>query len=101
VAAADRHRSAPDLPTIAEQGLDGYESSTWYGVFTTAGVPAATLERLAQEVRKSVEDPKSREALLAQGIDPEVSTPGQFRQLFRAEYERWGKLIREAGIKAD
>jgi tripartite-type tricarboxylate transporter receptor subunit TctC len=101
VAAADRHRSAPDLPTVAEQGLAGYESGTWYGVFTTGGTPAPVIERLAQEVRKAVEDPKSNEALFAQGIDPQTSSPAQFAQLFRAEYDRWGKLIRDAGIKAD
>jgi tripartite-type tricarboxylate transporter receptor subunit TctC len=101
VAALDRHRGAPELPTLDELGLRGYESGTWYGVFATGGTPAATLEALAREVRKAVEDPKSREALLGQGVEPKTATPGEFAKLFRSEYERWGKLIREAGIKAD
>ncbi|MGQ0654124.1 MAG: tripartite tricarboxylate transporter substrate-binding protein [Betaproteobacteria bacterium] len=101
VASLERHRSAAEIPTLDEQGLPGYESGTWYGVFATGGTPAPVIERLAQEVRKAVEDAKSREALLAQGIDPQSGTPAQFAQLFRAEYERWGKLIRGAGIKAD
>jgi tripartite-type tricarboxylate transporter receptor subunit TctC len=101
VGSLERHRSAPELPTIAEQGLAGYESGTWYGVFTTSNVPPAVLERLSSEVKKAVDDPKARDAILAQGVDPKASTPDEFRQLFRAEYERWGRLIRDAGIKAD
>jgi tripartite-type tricarboxylate transporter receptor subunit TctC len=101
VGARARVAAAREIPTIAEQGLPGYEAGTWYGVFTRAGVPQPTIERLAQEVRRAVEDPKSRQAIAAQGVDPRASTPGEFRELFRAEYERWGKVIREARIKAD
>ena len=81
--------------------LPGYEAGTWYGVFTRAGVPQPVVERLAQEVRRAVEDPKSREAIAAQGVEPRATGPAEFRRLFLAEYERWGKLIREARITAD
>jgi tripartite-type tricarboxylate transporter receptor subunit TctC len=101
VGSLDRHRSAPELPTIAEQGLPDYESSTWYGVFTVAGTPQESAERISREIRKSLDDAKTREAILAQGVDPKSSTPAEFRQFFAAEYARWGKLIKEAGIKAD
>jgi len=101
VAAAERHRSAPEIPTVAEQGLPGYESGTWYGVLATAGTPAEIVERLAAEIRKAVNDDKVREAILAQGADPRSTSPAEFRALFNAEYARWGKLIREAGIKSD
>jgi tripartite-type tricarboxylate transporter receptor subunit TctC len=101
VASLERHRSAPEIPTIAERGLTGYEASTWYGVFTTAGVPQPIVERLAEEVRKSINDKKAREAIVAQGVDPKATTPAEFRRLFDAEYARWGKVIREAGIKPD
>ena len=101
IGALDRHRSAPELPTIDEQGLRGYESSTWYGVFTTARTPQDIVERLSADVRKAVDDPKVRASILSQGVDPKSSTPAEFRQLFTAEYARWGKLIKEAGIKAD
>jgi tripartite-type tricarboxylate transporter receptor subunit TctC len=101
VGSLERHRSAPEVPTIAERGLPGYESGTWYGVFTTAGAPAPLIERLGAEVRKAVEDPKSRAAIANQGVDPKASTPAEFAKLFRDEYARWGKVIREAGIKAD
>jgi tripartite-type tricarboxylate transporter receptor subunit TctC len=101
VASLERQRGAPDVPTLDEQGLRGYESGTWYGVFAPGGTPAATLERLSREVRKAVEDAKSREALLAQGVEPRASTPREFAELFLGEYQRWGALIRDAGIKAD
>ena len=101
VGALERHRSAPELPTIAEQGLPGYESGTWYAVFTVAGTPQASVERLSAEVRKAVEEPKAREAIIAQGVDPKASTPAELRQFFAAEYARWAKVIKEAGIKAE
>ena len=101
VAALDRQRGAAELPTLDELGLRGYESGTWYGIFATGGTPAATLERIASEVRKAVDDPKSREALLGQGVEPKAAGPAEFGKLFRSEYERWGKVIREGGIKAD
>jgi tripartite-type tricarboxylate transporter receptor subunit TctC len=101
VGSTERHRSAPEIPTIAEQGLRGYEAGTWYGVFTTAGTPAPVVERLSTEVRKALEDPKVRDAIIGQGVDPKAATPAEFAQLFRAEYARWGKLIKDANIRAD
>ncbi|HEX9397944.1 MAG TPA: tripartite tricarboxylate transporter substrate binding protein [Burkholderiales bacterium] len=101
VAAAERHRSAPEIPTVAEQGLPGYESGTWYGVLATSGTPREIVERLSTEVRNALADTRLREAVLAQGVDPRPTTPAEFRALFVAEYARWGKLIREAGIKAE
>ncbi len=101
VASLERHHSAPDIPTIAEQGLKDYEASTWYGVFTTGRVPQTVIDHLGADVRKAVQDPKVRAAILAQGVDPKSDTPAEFRQLFDAEYQRWGKVIRENHIKAD
>ncbi len=101
VGSLDRHRSAPELPTIAEEGLPDYESGTWYGVFTVAGTPQESVERISREVRKVLEDANARAAILTQGVDPKDSTPAEFRQFFAAEYARWGKLIRQGGIKAD
>jgi len=101
VGSADRHRGAPEIPTIAEQGLRGYEAGTWYGVFTVAKTPAPIVEQLSAEVRKALDDPKVREAIVNQGVDPKATTPAEFAQLFRGEYARWGKLIKDANIRAD
>ena len=101
VGSLERHRSAPDLPTIAEQGLPDYESGTWYGVFAPANLPGAVLDRLGVEMKKAIDDPKVREQITAQGVDPKADTPAQFRQMFRDEYARWGAVIKKANIKAD
>jgi tripartite-type tricarboxylate transporter receptor subunit TctC len=101
IGAHERHRLAPEVPTIIEQGLPGYVMGTWYGVFATAGSPAAALERLSAEMRKAIADPKARETVGAQGVEPLSNTPAEFRSIFLDEYARWGKLVREAGIKAD
>jgi tripartite-type tricarboxylate transporter receptor subunit TctC len=101
VASLDRQRAAPELPTLDEQGLRGYESSTWYGVFAPAKTPAATVDALSSLIRKALENPKTREAIVAQGVEPKPGSAQEFAQLFRSEYARWGKVIREGGIKSD
>jgi tripartite-type tricarboxylate transporter receptor subunit TctC len=101
IGALERHRLAPEIPTIAEQGLPGYVMGTWYGVFATAGSPPEALERLGAEVRRLVGDAKVRETIAAQGADPVSNTPAQFRAVFLDEFARWGKLVKEAGIKPD
>ena len=101
VGSLERHRSAPDLPTIAEQGLPDYESGTWYGVFAPANLPGAVLDRLGVEMKKAIDDPKVCEQIHAQGVDPKANTPAEFRQLFRDEYSRCGAVIKKANIKAD
>jgi tripartite-type tricarboxylate transporter receptor subunit TctC len=70
-------------------------------VLTTAGTPAPIVERLSIAVRNAIDDPKSREAIVAQGVDPKAATPAEFSELFRAEYARWGALIKQLGIRAD
>jgi tripartite-type tricarboxylate transporter receptor subunit TctC len=101
IGALERHRLAPEVPTIAEQGLPGYVMGTWYGVFATAGSPAEALERLGAEMRQAIGDAKVRETIAAQGADPASNTPAEFRQFFLAEFARWGRLVKEAGIKSD
>ena len=101
VGSLERHRSAPDLPTIAEQGLPDYESGTWYGVFAPANLQAAALDRLGVEMKNAIDDRKVREQINAQGVDPKASTPAEFRKYFREEYARWGAVIKKGNIKAD
>jgi tripartite-type tricarboxylate transporter receptor subunit TctC len=101
VGSLERHRSAPDLPTLSEQGLPDYESGTWYGVFAPANLPAAVLDRLGVEIKKAIDERKVREQISAQGVDPKSSTPAEFRKYFREEYARWGAVIKKGNIKAD
>jgi tripartite-type tricarboxylate transporter receptor subunit TctC len=101
VAAGERHRLAPEIPTFAEQGLPGYEMGTWYGVLATGGSPPQAIAFLSKKIADALKEEKTTEAIAAQGVDPQASTPEDFRHSFAAEFARWGKLVREAGIKAD
>jgi tripartite-type tricarboxylate transporter receptor subunit TctC len=85
VGSPDRHRSAPELPTIAEEGLPDYEAGTWYAVFTVAGTPQESVERISREIRKSLQDAKTCDAIVAQGVDPKGSTPAELHRFFAAE----------------
>lgn len=95
-----RKRSAvlPNMPTIAEAGVPGYEFSTWYGLLAPAGTPNAVIERLNQAVLKSLGPGPTRDKLERAGLDPQTSTPDVFRKLIQSEIVKWGKVIKSAGI---
>ncbi len=101
VAAAKRSPSVPDLPTIAEAALPGYALDQWYALFAPAGTPREIVAKLHGEIAKTVAQPESRERLLAMGLDPVGSSPDEFAAYLKTETVKWGKLVREAGIKAN
>ncbi len=101
VASSDRLASAPGVPTIAEEGLPGYESGTWYGVFAPGATPVPTLDRLSATLREVLRSPQVRQALDAQGVTPKAMTREQFAALFAADYARWGNIIQAGNIKPD
>jgi tripartite-type tricarboxylate transporter receptor subunit TctC len=90
----------PDLPTIAESGFPGYETDNWYGVVVPAKTPRSIVNRLNAELTRALLAPDIKEALLKQGLEVAPGTPEAFGKYMRSEYEKWGKLIREAGIQA-
>ena len=99
VTAAKRSLAAPDIPTIAEQKLPGFEASSWYGVFVPAKTPKTAIARLNKEFVAALAAPEVRDRLLRDGVEPEASTPEQLTALVLAERKRWDKVIRAAGIK--
>jgi tripartite-type tricarboxylate transporter receptor subunit TctC len=98
VTTAERSTILPDVPTIAEQGIAGYDLSTWLGVVAPARTPAPVVGRLNAELAKAAKDQKVVAVLEADGASPVGGSVEQFRQLINAEVGRWGKVIREAGI---
>ena len=101
VSGTKRSTAFPDLPTIAEL-YPGFENSIWLGLFGPAGLPQEVLSKLRSEVRKALESPEVRERLhAAGGLEPLVTTPEEFTALIRRDHERFGKLIKDVGIKAD
>ena len=98
---ATRSTLLPDLPTVAEAGVPGYAGGTWYGIFAPAGTAAAIVTRLNEETRKALALPEVRAALLALGVEGAGNTPEQFVTFVRDEHAKWGKVIREGGIRAE
>ena len=98
---AKRSSAFPELPTIAEF-YPGFENSIWLGLFGPAGMPPEVLDKLRTEVRKALETADVKEKLhAAGGLEPLITTPEEFTSLIRRDHERFGKLIKEVGIKAD
>jgi tripartite-type tricarboxylate transporter receptor subunit TctC len=100
VTTAKRSQAMPDLPTIAEGGIKGYEAATWYGLLTPARTPKAVIDRLHGDTVKILAGP-ARKRLEAQGFEPEGGTPAQFAAYIRSEIAKWAKVIKDAGIPAE
>jgi tripartite-type tricarboxylate transporter receptor subunit TctC len=103
LAVATRHRfpGAPELPTIAESGLPGFEASAWDGIFVPAGTPAAIVERLNAAIRQALDDPEVGATLRARGARPVPGTPEAFAQFIAASVEKWALAVRSSGAKVD
>jgi tripartite-type tricarboxylate transporter receptor subunit TctC len=101
VTTAKRTALAPDLPTIAESGLPGFDISTWFGIFVPAGTPRDIVERLHAEFARALAMPDVREKMLALGAEPVGSRPGEFAAYIRAEADKYARVIHASGAKAD
>ena len=99
VTTAQRSAELPNVPTLAEAGITGFEMSTWYGVFVTTGTPPDVIAKLQTEVAKIIKLPDVQAKLKGLGGEPGNLSVDQFTQLNRQEFERFGKLIRQANIK--
>ena len=101
VSTAKRVEVAPDLPTISESGLPGYEVIAWYNLFAPAGTPRPVITKINAEINRILQQPDVRERLLTLGVIPLSGTPEALGDYLQFEITRWAKLIREAGIKAE
>jgi len=101
--ASTRERSPmmPDVPTINEAGLKGFESGTSFGVFVPLGTPKPVVDKLARETVRALNTPDVKEKLRLQGIDVVASTPDEFAAYIKAESGKWGKIVRDRGITAE
>jgi tripartite-type tricarboxylate transporter receptor subunit TctC len=91
----------PDIPTINESGLPGFEASSWFGVLAPAGTPAAIVARINTEVNKWLQSADAREKLLGQGAEAAGGSPEQFANHIRAESAKWAKVVKASGAKVD
>ncbi len=92
---------APDIPTINESGLPGYEMSSWFGLLAPAGTPPAVINRLQQEIGRMFRQAEVREKLFAQGVEPVGGTPQEFTAFLNAEFAQWAKVIKSSGLKPE
>jgi len=98
---AQRSPALPELPTLAEAGVTGYEYMPWYGIFAPAALPKPIAARLSGAAAKAISERQVRERLAQQGIEYREMTREQFAELVRADVAKWGKFIRDAGVRAE
>jgi len=101
VSGAKRSSLVPDLPTVAEAGVPDYEVTVWFGLVAPAGTPREVVQKLNAEVQKILAMPDVRERFLAQGVEPQGSTPEQFAEHIRTQMAKWAKVVQDAGVKAE
>ena len=99
VTGSTRTRAAPELPTMQEAGIEGYESMTWYGIVAPSGTPPEVVNKLSAEVAAILKQPDTHERLSREGADPVGSLPQEFGRFMQSEIEKWRKVIRAAGIQ--
>jgi len=92
---------APELPTVAESGLPGFESTQWWAISGPAGMPAAVVGRLNTELNRVLRSDDMRKRLAAEGSEPAPGTPAELNAYVKADFEKWGQVIRRVGIKPE
>jgi tripartite-type tricarboxylate transporter receptor subunit TctC len=101
VTGVQRSALLPDVPTVREAGVAGYQAGSWYGILVPAGTPASVISRVNADVRTALGNADLQKALATQGMEPAAMSPEQFAAMLREDYDKWGKLITEAGIKLE
>ena len=101
VTTARRAASLPDLPTVAESGLPGFEADNWYGFVTVAHTPAAIISRFHSEITRALNTSEVRQVLTLQGLDVRTSSSQEFGAYMKSEFDKWARVIQTAGLKAN
>jgi tripartite-type tricarboxylate transporter receptor subunit TctC len=101
VTSKQRATPLPDVPTMIEAGVPGYQMGTWWGLLAPAGTPRPIIARLSAEVRKALSLPEIQNAFKARSLEYELTTPEQFAARIRDEYDTWGRIVKEANIKSE
>ena len=104
VTSSQRSAAVPDIPTVEEAGgpaMKGFEASSWFGLLAPAGTPSEVVNRIQQEVAKSLNSPAIKEKLLAQGAIPGGNSPAEFAKFIEAEHKKWAQVVKVSGAKVD
>ena len=97
VSTAKRYAELPDVPTIAEAGVPGYDATVWLGLLAPAGTPREIVQKMNGEIAKVLSTPEARKLMASAGVDVSIAGPDEFGALLRSELERWGKVVKETG----
>jgi tripartite-type tricarboxylate transporter receptor subunit TctC len=101
VTTAKRWQGTPEIPTMSESGLAGFEVNSWYGLLAPAGTPREIITRLNSEISRALREPDARERLYSIGAEPMNNTPEEFAAYISAEMAKWSKVIKAAGVRAE
>jgi len=101
VTGASRYPGLPEVPTVAESGVSGFEVSTWFGLLAPAGTPAEIVTALDEATRRFLSSPEGKERLRAMGTEAADVGPRAFAELIRGEYAKWGEVVRKANVRAE
>jgi tripartite-type tricarboxylate transporter receptor subunit TctC len=101
VTSAKRVAKLPDVPTVAESALPGYEASVWYGVVAPAGTPRDIVQRLNQEIARILANPTHHDRMTSADFEPTTSTPEQFAAFIKSETTKWAKVVKASGAHAE
>ena len=101
ISSAQRFSTLKDIPTVAEQGLPGFEAISWSGICAPGGTPRPIVDRVYSEVAKVLKVPELRDRLLRDGIEPVGSTPEQYAEHIKKEAVKWSKVVKDSGAKVD
>jgi tripartite-type tricarboxylate transporter receptor subunit TctC len=101
ITSAERSPQFPDVPTMQQAGVTGFEAGTWFGVLAPAGTPKPLIDQLSKALNSVLEEKGLRDTLASQGAIVRGGTPAQFNTFFLSEYDKWGKIVKTAGVTAD
>ena len=101
ITSSERSAQFPEVPTMQQAGVRDFDGGTWFGLLAPAGLPAPILQQLSNEVNEFLKEREARESLTSQGAVLKGGSPAEFRQFFLSEYEKWGRIVRLAGVRAD
>jgi len=101
ISSAKRSALAPEVPTVAESGVPGFEGGAWYGVVVAAKTPPAIVQKIHTDIVKALQLPDIRERMTAQGVEVIASTPGDFAKFIKAEILKWGRVVALSGARAE